>query len=221
LALTALLTGIALQIWTVPNNGVVARWQTTVLILAPLLYTNYIFFYHRGWYFKGSTTSGIAATAERAWADINSGLALTSLEQIGNTLAVDDRSLRETRRLMTERPEQTVVVWESGLTAWRKVGYYASSLPIYVLEHKRISGGTPPVIVAWRGSRPLGRQQGAAPLRLQLSPGIRVIWMLNPRTEFRNMVEANFPVTAAGTVGYTDLPAEHGIRTLGEYEIAW
>jgi hypothetical protein len=90
-----------------------------------------------------------------------------------------------------------------------------------VLEHKKIRGGTPPVIVAWQGGKPLGRQQGATPLRLQLAPGSRVIWMLNPRTDFHSLVSSNFPVTEAGTVAFTDLPAEHGSRTLGEYEIAW
>ena len=215
--------GIALSVKLAPlkNQGYVPRWQAALLVLAPVLYTNYTYFNHRGWYYRGSATSGIAAAAEHAWADINSGFALTSLDQIQSTLAVDDHSLRETRRLIAPRPADTVVVWESGLTAWRKVGYYAPGVRMYVLEHKRISGGAPPVIATWQGAKLLERQQGPVPLRLNLPAGSRIVWLLNPRSKFYDAVTRNFAVTAAGPVYYTDLPMQSGARLLGEYEIAW
>jgi hypothetical protein len=220
LAVTALLTGLAMKLFRTKNQGFFTRPQAAALMIAPVLYTNYTYFNHHGWYYKGSSTSGIAAAAEHAWADINSGFALTSLEQIENTLAVDDHTLRETRRLAAEHPKDTVVVWERGLTAWRKVGYYAPGVKVFVLEHKEIRGGNL-VIALWQGSKLLARQQGTAPLRLTLTPGTRIVWLLNPSTAFPAMVKQNFPVTAAGPVYYTDLPGEPGSRLLGEYEIAW
>jgi hypothetical protein len=139
--------------------------------------------------------------AEHAWTDINSGFALTSLEQIQNTLAIDDHTLRETRRLAAEHPANTVVR--------RKVGYYAPGVTVFVLEHKEIRGGQP-VIVLWQGSKLLARQQDT-----------HVVWLLNLRTALPDLVKQNFPVNEAGPVYYPDLPAEHGSRQLGEYEIAW
>src|SRR4029077_485918 len=103
--------------------------------------------------FKGEATTGYGAEVEQTWADINSGLALTSLEQIGDTLAVDDRTLKETRRLVAERPGKTVVIWERGLTAWRKVAYYSPGVDLAVLEHKKIRSGSAPVIAIWKGAR--------------------------------------------------------------------
>jgi hypothetical protein len=219
-AVIALVFGLVMKLAPIGNRGHLPRWQTAVLILAPMLYTNYTYFHHRGWYFKGVATSGVAAAAERAWSDINSGFAMTSLQQIHDTLAIDDHTLRETRRLIAERPGQTAVVWERGLTAWRKIGYYASDAHIYVLEHKEIRGGSP-VIAIWRGAKIVGRHQGPAPQCVNLQAGSRVIWLTDPRTAFPDLLKKNFAVTAAGPVYYTDLPAESGSRTLGEYEIAW
>lgn len=212
--------GLVMKLAPVGNEGHVPRWQIGILILTPLLYTNYTYFYHRGWYFKGTATTGITAVAERAWSDINSGFAMMSLEQIHSTLAIDDYTLRETRRLIAERPGETVVIWERGLTAWRKVGYYASDARIYVLEHKEIRGGSP-VIAIWQGATSTGRRQGPAPQRLKVPAGSRVIWLLDPRAGFTDLVKSQFALTAAGPAYYTELPAESGSRTLGEYEIAW
>jgi hypothetical protein len=220
IAVIALAFGLVLKLAPVANHGHVAKWQTAILILTPMLYTNYTYFHHRGWYFKGSATTGIAAVAERAWSDINTGLAMTSLEQIHQTLAIDDHTLRETQRLIDERPGKTVVVWERGLTAWRKVGYYASSARIYVLEHKEIRGGDP-VIAIWQGANVIGRHQGPAPQSVRLPAGSRVIWLTDPRTGFSDLLKQQFTLTAAGPAYYTELPAESGSRTLGEYEIAW
>ena len=80
------------------------RMPAILMLVVPILYINYTYFHHRGWYFKGATTTGYTAAIEQTWADVNSGFALTSLEQIGATLAVDDRTLKETRRLIAERP---------------------------------------------------------------------------------------------------------------------
>ena len=86
LALTAFGAGLAMKLFCTNNrDGYLPRWQVLVLVLAPMVYTNYTYFHHHGWYFKGSATSGLAAGAERAWADVNSAFALTSAEQIEDT----------------------------------------------------------------------------------------------------------------------------------------
>ena len=220
LAVTAIAVGLLMKLFRTKNQGYLPRWQSTLLVLAPLVYTSYTCFHHRGWYFRASATTGIEAPLERAWADINSGFALTSFEQIQNTLAVDDQTIQQTRRLIAERPANTVVVWERGLTAWRKLGYYASGVRIFVLEHKQIRGGSP-VVAIWQGANNIGRREGPSPQSVTLPAGSRVIWLLNPRTEFPDLVKQQFSVAAAGPVYYTDLPAEDGSRLLGEYAIAW
>src|SRR5262249_8995170 len=164
---------IALKLFTRKHDGFFPRWQTLVLLLAPLAYIYPTLFYHRGWYFQAMAQSGWQATAERAWADINSGLSLVSLEQFQATLATDDHALREMRRLIAERPGHAVIVWEHGLTAWRKAAYYAPDPEVLVLEHKRIQSGSPPVIAVWTGNRLVEHRQGAVPLELRLPPGTR------------------------------------------------
>lgn len=57
--------------------------------------------------------------------------------------------------------------------------------------------------------------------RVDAPPGARIVWLLNPRTEFYSIVQAAFAPRRDGSVFYTDLPAQHGSRILGEYELAW
>ena len=191
----------------------------TALVLFPILYINYTCFHHHGWYFKGAATTGYEAAAEQTWADINSGLALTSLDQISATLAVDDRTIKETRRLIAERPGKTVVIWERGLTAWRKVAYYSPGVEIVVLEHKKIRSGSPPVVAIWKGARLERRLPAGAPL--QLPAGSRIVWLLDPRSDFFPLVQQNFSLEQAGPVYSTELPQEDGSRQLGEYQLVW
>ncbi len=195
------------------------RLPAILMLVVPILYINFTYFQHRGWYFKGAATTGYTAALEQTWADVNSGFALTSLEQIGATLAVDDRTLQETRRLIAERPGKTVVIWERGLTAWRKVAYYSPGVDVVVLEHKKIRGGSPPVIAMWRGPKLERRLPGGTPLRLLA--GTRIVWLLHPQSDFFEVVRQNFPLTQAGPVYSTELPLEGGSRQLGEYELVW
>jgi hypothetical protein len=219
LAALAAAAGFAFKLAPLKNGGWLSRRQAGLLLVAPVLYTNWIYFSHRGWYYRGAATSGFAAAAEHAWADLNSAFALTSLEQIETTLATDDRSLRETRRLAAERPD-SIVLWEHGLVAWRKVCYYMPREKVLVLDHKTIRGGA---LVAdqWQGAHLLARQQGTVPLRVILPAGARVIWLLDPRGEFSALVKQAFALNAAGPVYYDDLPSTPGSRVLGEYELVW
>lgn len=216
-----LAAGLLLRVAPMKNVGTLPRAHALVLLVAPAVLLNCILFLHPGWYYKGKSTAGWRAEAEQITADLNSGLALTSYEQIQQTVAVDDHSIREVRRLAAERPGNTLVVWEQGLTAWRKIAYYAPDLPVEVLEHKKIRAGTPPVVALWRGARLEKQTQGPAPQRLTVPAGARVIWVLNPATAFYEQTRQSFPLTPAGPVWYTDLPSGGGARVLGDYEVAW
>jgi hypothetical protein len=211
------------------NLGPPPASHVSAVLLAPVVLLNCTLFYHQ-WYYQAPGAAGSQAIGDRVLADLASGLALTSLDHIKSTLAVDDHTLRQMIRLAAERPGHAVVVWEHGLAAWRKAAYYAPGLPIVVLEHKKIRAGSPPVIAVWKGAKMEQRLQGLAPsnvtgpapLRLTLPAGTeRIVWLLNPRTPFYDLVQRSFAPAAAPPVYYTDLPRESGSRTLGEYEIAW
>ena len=220
LSLLGLAAGGALRFLPAPGRAFLPRAAAILLVLAPILILNYTFFYNRGWYYRGTAASGWKAAAEHAWADINSGFSLTSVQQIESTLAVDDHTLSEARRLIAERPGKTFLLWEEGLTSWRKAAYYAPEAEIAVLEHKKIRS-SPPVVAWWRGSRLERRLQGGAPLRLSLPAGARVVWLLNANTPFYQEAARAFALTPAGPAWFTDLPGESGSRQLGEYEICW
>jgi 4-amino-4-deoxy-L-arabinose transferase-like glycosyltransferase len=226
----ALAAGLLLKLAQVPNAGYLPRLAAMAFLLAPLAIVHLGLFYN-DWYFKGTSTSGIAALSEQVLTDLNSGLALTSLSHIKNTLAVDDHSLRQAIRLAGERPGDTTVVWEHGLVAWRKAAYYLRGVPIAVLDRKSIRSGAPPVVAIWNGAiwngaiwngaNPDRRMQNQAPLTVTLPPGGRIVWLLDPRTEFYALASSNFPLTPAGPIYYTDLPSQNGSKVVGEYKLEW
>jgi len=99
------------------------------------------------------------------------------------------------------------------------VAYYSPGVEIVVLEHKKIRSGSPPVIAIWKGARLERRLPGGAPL--QLPAGTRIVWLLNPRSDFFPLVQQNLTLVQAGTVYSTELPQESGSRQLGEYQLVW
>ncbi|MGO9255546.1 MAG: hypothetical protein ACLQU1_04490 [Bryobacteraceae bacterium] len=234
-----LTTGILLKFAQAKYTGFPPRAQIVLVLLFPVAIQDLSLFNRRGWYYRGESTTGLRATAEHILADFESGLALTSREHIETTLALDDHVLQQVRCLAAERPGEAVVVWEHGLTAWRKAAYYLPGLPIVVLDRKKIRSGSPPVIDIWKGARLKSHLQGAAPLRValpeatlggalhQAAPGgalhkvTRIVWMLNPATDFFALVQENFAPVAAGPVWYSDLTGESALRRLGEYELTW
>ncbi len=217
----ALIAGLALKVAQIPNAGALPPLAAMAFLLAPLTIVQLGLFQNPGWYYQGAAASGIGAAAEQALADINTGLALTSLSHIRNTLAVDDHSLREAIRLAGERAGKTIVVWEHGLVAWRKAAYYMRDVPVVVLDHQRIRTGTPPVIAIWKGPQggPLP-PDGPNPV-FHAPAGGRIVWLLNPKTPFYDELSRVLPVTAAGPIYYTDLPVESGSKPLGEYRVEW
>jgi len=217
----ALAAGLLLRFAAPLNGGHLPRLAAAAFLLAPVAIVESSLFQFEGWYYKGSSPSGPAAYGERVLEDLSSGLALTSLGHIRKTMAVDDHSLRAAMRLASQRPGETTVIWERGLVSWRKVCYYMRQTPVVVLERKRIRSGAPPVISIWQGATSERRLQGAAPLSVALPAGGRIVWLLDPHTEFYSLAAADFSLLAAGPVWYTDLPAGSGAKILGEYRLEW
>jgi hypothetical protein len=203
--------GMLLRISETKTQSNPPRLAAALFLLAPAVVLSLTMFKHAGWYYRGPGWSGGILE------DLNSGLALTSLDHIRQTLGIDDHAIRDLKRLAEERPGAALVVWEHGPATWRKLAYYAPGVPIAVLEHRHIRGGSPPVVALWKGSE----RRTARDARVSAVPGARIIWVLNPHTEFYGIVQAAFAPRAAGSVLYTDLPAEHGTRALGEYELTW
>jgi hypothetical protein len=187
----------------------------TLFLLTPPVILNLTMFNHAGWYYRGPGWFG--AMLE----DLNSGLALTSLDHIKRTLAIDDHAIRDIKRLSANREDSVLVIWEHGLATWRKLAYYAPQLPIAVLEHRYIRAGSPPIIAMWRGSHRAPSPSGSAAAVVRAAPGTRIIWLLNPQTEFYAIAQQALQPRAAGSVLYTDLPQTDGSRQLGEYELVW
>jgi 4-amino-4-deoxy-L-arabinose transferase-like glycosyltransferase len=213
----ALAAGLLLKAAPTKNAGYPPRIAMLAFLLAPAIVLNVAAFDQRGWYYQRAQPNGL----DQILSDVNSAFRLTSREQVTDLLARDDHSLRELQRLAGERPGNTVVVFEEGPTTWRKASYYAPQVPVIVLERKFPRSGSPPVMSMWRGNREERNLEGATPMPVPIPTGARIVWFLNPRTEFYTQAAQSFPLTPAGPVWYTDLPRESGSRVLGQYELKW
>lgn len=203
--------GISLYFDRTKTQSNPPRLALALFLLAPAVILNVTMFETRGWYYRGPGFWGGMLEG------LNSGLALTSAEHIRDTLATDDHAIRDVERLAAARPGAVYVVWEHGLATWRKIAYYAPHLPIAVLEHRHIRGGSPAIVALWKGPKRLPHPSA----EVTVPAGARIVWMLNPRTEFYSIVKRAFDPVESGSVLYTDLPAAHGSRRLGEYDLAW
>lgn len=215
--IVALAAGLLLKVAETKNAGYPTRLAMFTFLLGPALVLNLAAFDHRGWYYKGTRTDGL----DQILADVNSGLHWASREQVDEILARDDHSLRQLLQLAAQRPGNTVVIFEEGMTTWRKAAFYAPQVPVIVLEHKSLRSGSPPVISMWRGNRHQLYIEGRQPVCVSIPAGARIVWLLNPRTEFFGQVQRSFVIAGADGVYFTDLPRESGSRLLGQYEVTW
>jgi hypothetical protein len=71
----ALATGLLLKLAQVRKAGCLPRPAAAAFLLAPLVIVQFGLFYNGGWYYRGSSPSGLAAFGERALEHLNSGLA--------------------------------------------------------------------------------------------------------------------------------------------------
>ena len=212
---TALATALLLKIDPIKNIGAPPRIAMFAFMFAPILIVDLTAFNFHGWYYKAGDSA-----VDRVLADLNTGLELASREAIEATAWGDDHALRQVRRLAAERPGNTVIVFAQGITTWRKAAYYAPNVPVIVLAHRGIRS-SPPSVAVWKGNREEAFTHGPAPLRVPLPAGSRIVWLLNPRTEFYTLVQQAFAPAPADPVCVTDLPRESGSRVVGEYELAW
>jgi hypothetical protein len=203
-----------------PVKGWLPRWQGFLLLLLPTWLVCYLVFFYP-WYYKGPHTTGWKATAEQFLGDIYSGFSLSSLGQIRETLRVDGSSFKAVQDLSRERPGKTLLVWEEGLVAWRKAAYYFPNLPVLVLDRKGRGRFAPPVARIVRGPHTERWIESPPPLRIQAPAGIRLIWLVNRRTDFYNTLMANFALNYQAPLDYHDLPEEHGSRHLDKYLLIW
>lgn len=78
--------GLLLRNDSIKNVGTLPRGHAFILLIALSVLLNCILFLHTGWYYRGKSAAGWRAAVERATADVNSGLALTSAEHIRKTV---------------------------------------------------------------------------------------------------------------------------------------
>lgn len=200
------------------GSGGIRQSHAACLILLPML----VFFDHaflaRGWdYATRPELSG-----ERLWLDVKYGFHLSSYKHVRNSIDPDDASIRVVQQVVAAAPvpTQTVILSERSITSWRKVSYYLSKVRLVVLERLPVS---PVQFVAteWLRSVETRRQQGAAPVKVVVPAGARLVWMIKPNSDFETLVRQNLPVTSAGPVFYTDLPKEAGSKELGGFSLIW
>ncbi len=209
----ALALGLFLKFGRTKTQGNPPRMALAMFLLAPAVVLNLTMFDHQGWYYREPGWLGEMLEG------LNSGLALTSREHIKNTLDTDDHTIRDVRALTAGRP--ALVIWEHGAATWRKLTYYLPEVPVAVLEHPHLRADSPPVAALWKGLNRAPAQARPAHPHIEAPAGGRIVWLMNPRTEFYRDVQATFAPRQYGSVFYTDLAAEHGSRMLGDYELAW
>jgi len=198
----------------------VPRAHAVVLFLLPSLFLDALIFFRPVWYYQGPAATGWGAAAHRVWADLHTGMSFSSLAQMRGIAWVDDMAFTELRRLAAEKPGNTVVLWERGRTSARKTGYYFQNLPLVVLSPRKIAGDSTPVARFMRGPRVERLLEGGPPLRVPLPAGARLIWMVEPKSDFFRDLRQSFPLTDADLY-YNDLPAGGGEQRVGDYLFAW
>ena len=193
----------------------IVRIHSLIFLLSPALFLNMVSFFQPVWYYKGPATS-----LHRLLQDLHSGLSFTSLAQIRGTIWADHNTLQGIGRLSSERPGDSVVIWERGLTSWRKINYYFPKLPVIVLENKTLQSGTPPSVTVRTGQT----MESSPPARINLTPGARLIWIVNPNTPFYTALQREFnpgTVVEFNHIFFTDLPGTPGEAPIGDYMMRW
>ncbi len=197
------------------------RGHALAFLMAPVLFVNCLVFFHRTWYHAGTSSRTVLQFLHRCLRDLNSGLAFTSFEQVRSTTAVDHRTLQSIDRLTRGHPRLAVILWERGLTSWRKAAYYYHYWPIVVLDRKTLAGPAPPVVTIWRGAVLERRIEGPPPLRITLPRGGRLIWLLHPRADFTARLREQFRLHPFETVYFCDLPETEGSLQVGDFLFVW
>lgn len=102
-----------------------------------------------------------------------------------------------------------LVVWNGAPMSWRQGTYYVPDLPFCVLDDATAPGHLRIQAVYWRFNRVLHISSGT-PTRVALPSSGRIIWLLNPGSDFQREVARVVPLQAEPPLFYTrrrDLPA--------------
>jgi hypothetical protein len=154
-------------LWAVPLLALLAGalvwlpsiWVAGGLVMAPAVIMAHLMFWGQDIYTKGPMEH------------VASALTATSFAQVKQTTDVDDRTIREVRALL--KPG-SVIVWERGITSWRKLTYYFGGTPVLVLDRKTLAPDAPSIKTLWLGPR----QQTPMPL----SPDAPIVWVRGPHS---------------------------------------
>ncbi len=208
-------------IWTIaavssvwPNVQIprmVLRANAGLLVFTPAAFLCAFIFYRPVWFYSAASGHGLGVLMSVVWQHVNSGLRATSLAQMRSVIDTDDHTIREARHLIADHEGATVIVWEQGLTEWRKATYYFPNIPVFALE----SSGFARV---WRGPEAAKRFEPGEPVILP--PKSRVIWLLDPRSPFYRRAAGALPLIPSGPILYTDLEGDRSVR-VGNFDFRW
>jgi len=149
-------------LWRRTAHRWIPRWQAEVILLLPSLVLFSFIWFHKNWFYSAKT----ANVSEIIRQHLHSGLASATLHQVRLVTWGDDSTIQRIRELAAERPQEAVVVWRDGLIEWRKVQYYLSDMPIWVLERKG-------VVKLVRGRQIVSVIKPP----VELPKGVRLIWL--------------------------------------------
>lgn len=197
----------------------IPREQAALMLFLPSLLLNMLVFWMPGW--DSASPEGSENLKAQISRYIHTGLNQSSLSNIHDIAWADDIALGRLYQLATQRPDRIVVVWERGATSWRKTAYYFPGLEVVVLDPKTMNGFPAPVIQVMRGPRIEWRDQRPAPSPVHLPAGARVVWMVNPKTNFFRKLGETFTLARAGPLYWHDLPQLTGSRVVGNYLLTW
>ncbi len=130
-----------------------------------------------------------------------------------------DLSLKRIQELKSSANRPVMFVWSrDGEPVWRRICYYLPSDRVVALDEK----GDPAVQVTmaqeWSGPTQTHTYAGAAPIRIPIPKGVRIIWLISPATV--GALGRVVPLQSAAPLYYTDLAPDSGGFRWGSFEFA-
>jgi hypothetical protein len=141
----------------------------------------------------------------------------TSYRRVSWTDLMTDYALRDIEKMRAEQRRDMVVVWmRDGAPDWRKITFYHPNLNVVVLEESGDPAAPATRAVFWRGKDIQRQVRGAAPIRIDVPAGGRLVWLLagGREKELGQVVQ----VRKATAVFYTDMPAQGAQFQWGSFE---
>ena len=126
-------------------------------------------------------------------------------------------ALRDIEKMRVEERRNLMVVWtRDGAPEWRKITYYYPDLKVAVLEESGDPAASSTRAVMWKGRDIVQQLKGAAPIRIEVPSGGRIVWLLagGRESELRKAIQ----VRKATNVFYTDIPAGGTAFQWGSFE---